>query len=375
MRVLNLMWGFNIGGIGKCFLMYDQLGQGVDNLEITTACINLKNIGFDLTPLYEIGAKIVDIENRGDFSWLAKCRDLIEQVKPDLIFTHGFNGPVIVKALKFRYKLAIPFVCSYHGEYHAPSQVRKLVEPLFNASMHYLYRHHAVGVVCVCEYSKRFLISCGVDPEKINTIHNGIELCVVPEKNKLLRNEFNIDDDSLVIGIASRIDPVKGLEFLLDAAAALIDEGKNIDLVLVGDGFSLNDLKSQAEALKIVDRVHFVGFQEDMAPWLAMFDIFALPSRAEYHSIGLLEAMRFQKAIVASDVGGNTESVRDEKEALVVPAADVDALRKALLRLIESVDLRSRLALAARQRFEKKFTIDITMKKLSDWLLSFDGKR
>jgi len=372
MQVLNLMWGFNIGGIGKCFLMYGQLGKEIYDLEISTVCINLKNIGFDLTPLYEIGAKIVDIEDRGDFSWLPKCRKLIEQIKPDLIFTHGFNGPVIVAALKFRYKLSLPFVCSYHGEYHAPSKSRKLVEPLFNASMHYLYRHNAKGVVCVCEHSKRFLVSCEIDPGKISTIHNGIAQCAIPEKNETLRNELGIDKNSLIIGIASRIDPVKGLDFLLDAAAVLIDEGQNIDIVLVGDGYSLNDLKDQARVLKIGNRVHFVGFQVDMSPWLAMFDIFALPSRAEYHSIGLLEAMRFQKAIVASDVGGNTESVRDEKEALIVPAADSKALQRALLRLIKSPDLRHHLALAARQRFEKKFTVDITMKKLSDWLLSFD---
>lgn len=374
MRVLNLMWGFNIGGIGKCFLMYDQLGQGVEGLEITTACINLKNVEFDLSPLHEIGAEIINIENRGDFSWLPKCHDLIDRIKPDLIFTHAFNGPVVVAALKFRYNLTLPFVCSYHGEYHAPSPARKLIAPLFNMSMHYLFRRHAAGVVCVCEYSNRFLVSRRVSADKICTVHNGLELSPAPNKQISLRRELNIADNSLIIGIASRIDPVKGLEFLLDAAAGLIADGAIIDIVMAGDGKYIDDLRAQADALKIADKVHFVGFQADMMPWLALFDIFALPSRAEYHSIGLLEAMRAQKAIVATDVGGNTESVRNDKEAIIVPAADSSALRTALQRLIESSDLRRKLALAARQRFEEKFTEDITKKKLSDWLLSFEKK-
>jgi glycosyltransferase involved in cell wall biosynthesis len=368
------MWGFNIGGIGKCFLMYDQLGQIDENLEIVTACINLKNIAFDLSPLHEINAEIIDIENRRDLSWLPKCHDLIKRVRPDLIFTHGFNGPVVVTALKWRYKLPLPFVCSYHGEYHAPSVSRKLVEPIFNKTMHHLFRHKADGVTCVCEHSKRFLIKCGIPPEKICTIHNGLQWSPVPEKQYSLRKKLDIADDSLIIGTASRIDPVKGLGFLLSAAASLLADGTECDIVLAGDGHSVKELKAQAEQLKIADRVHFVGFQDDMSPWLALFDIFALPSEAEYHSIGLLEAMRAQKAIVATDVGGNTESVRHEKEALIVPAADPDALYAALSRLIQSPDLRHTLAQAARQRFEEIFTEDITKKNLARWLLSFEKK-
>ena len=371
MRILNIMWGFNIGGIGKCFLMYDQLDQGNKKLEITTACINLKNVDFDLTPLFEIGAVIIDIKNRRDLSWLRKCKALIEQVKPDLIFTHGFNGPVVIAALTFFYKLTIPFVCSYHGEYHAPSQSRKLVEPLFNMSMHYLFRKHALGVLCVCEHSKRYLVSRNIPLEKVTAVHNGIEMHLAQSAPKLLREKLNIGCDSTIIGTASRIDPVKGLEFLLEAAAKLIADGENIDIVIAGDGNCVNALQDQSRTLKISDKVHFVGFQPDMGPWLELFDMFALPSRAEYHSIALLEAMRAQKVIVATDVGGNTESVRDGKEALIVPAADSFALYTAIRRLIKEPDLRIKLSLSARQRFEEKFTVETTKSKLAHWLLSF----
>lgn len=371
MHVLSLMWGFNTGGIGKCFLMYDQLDQDIECLKITTVCINLKNINFDLAPLHEIGAEIVDIENRGDLSWLRKCKTLIENIKPDLIFTHGFNGPIVVAALKFFYKISIPFVCSYHGEYYAPSRSRKLVEPFFNITMHYLFRKQAAGVLCVSEHSKKYLVSCNVSPEKITIVHNGIELYAVKDSKNLLREKLQISDSSMIIGTASRIDPVKGLKFLLDAAAKLLADGENIEIVIAGDGNYVNELQNQAERLVIKTKVHFVGFQPDIEPWLELFDIFALPSIAENHSIALLEAMRAQKVIVATDVGGNTESVRDAKEALIVPAAHSLALYTAIQRLIQSSDLRSQISLAARQRFEEKFTEDITKKKITHWLLSF----
>jgi glycosyltransferase involved in cell wall biosynthesis len=241
--------------------------------------------------------------------------------------------------------------------------------------MHYLFRHHASGVVCVCDHSKHFLISHGVPSEKISTVHNGLELLPVPESQTSLRRELNIPDDSIVIGIASRIDPIKGLKYLLDAVEGMISEGVNLDVVLAGDGNSVEALKAQSVNLGIAARVHFVGFQKDMTPWLTLFDVFALPSLGEYHSIGLLEAMRAQKAIVASSVGGNTESVRNGKEALIVPPADSAALRSALQKMIDSSDLRHSLALAARHRYEEKFTVETTKKKLSKWLLEFDVSR
>lgn len=365
------MWGFNLGGIGKCFITYDQLSHENKNLEVISACINLKNVDFDISPLLEIDAKIINIKNRGDISWLPQCHRLIQQIKPDLIFTHGFNGPVVVTALTFRYKLKIPFVCSYHGEYHAPSSSRKLLAPFFNKAMHYLYRSKASGIVCVCEFSRNFLISCGISAKKIRVIYNGLKLCPVPNKDFYLKSSLNISPDSLIIGTTSRLDPIKGLDFLLEAAADLIVSGENIDIILVGDGNISDELKIQAKRLMIDHRVHFIGFQTDISPWLSLYDIFALPSIAEYHSIGLLEAMRAQKAIVATDVGGNLESVSHEKEALIVPAGDSIALKSALLRLIKSQNLRSSLALSARQRFTDNFTVDETKKRLATWLLSY----
>jgi glycosyltransferase involved in cell wall biosynthesis len=214
-------------------------------------------------------------------------------------------------------------------------------------------------------------VSCGVPTEKISTVHNGIEMFPLPNQQNSLRSELNIDENSMIVGVASRIDPVKGLEFLLDAAAKLLADGEDIDVVIAGDGNHVNTLKEQAERLKLTDRVHFVGFQSNIQQWLELFDIFALPSRSENHSIALLEAMRAQKAIVATDVGGNTESVRDDKEALIVPAADALALYTAIRRLIYSPDLRNKLSLGARQRFEERFTEETTKSKLTHWLLSF----
>jgi glycosyltransferase involved in cell wall biosynthesis len=81
--------------------------------------------------------------------------------------------------------------------------------------------------------------------------------------------------------------------------------------------------------------------------------------------------MRAHKAIIVTDVGGNTESVRHESEALVVPAAKNIELEVAIARMLEDRTLRERLSEAAYLTFLNEFTEDITVKKTALWLSQF----
>ena len=124
----------------------------------------------------------------------------------------------------------------------------------------------------------------------------------------MLFRSWGVQPDDLVIGTVSRLDPVKGLEYLLEAVAIARKSEAQVRVVLVGDGGLRDALEAQVLKLGLKDVVSFAGYRDDIPDCLAAFDIFALPSLAEYHSIGLLEAMRAGLAIIATDVGGNTES-------------------------------------------------------------------
>ena len=369
MRILNLMWGFNLGGIGKCFLTYAKLGETDPRLEIKTVCINLQNIQFDLSPLYEIGAETIDIRNRRDISWIWKLRKLLKSYKPDAVFTHGFNGPVLILVERLLGDRT-PLLCSYHSEYQAPTRSRKLLEPVFNRSMHLIYRTIATGVFTVCEPASRFLQTCGVPEKKLSCIHNGLPE-QTPSGGSIERP--GICDNKLVLGIASRLDPIKGIEDLLDAISLLRD--LPVHLLILGSGPSEEGLQKKTAELSLQDRVSFLGYQSNIPGWLKVFDIFVLPSHSENHSLGLLEAMRAGLPIVATDVGGNGESVRDRQEALLVPPREPEALAKAIRELASDPELRARLGQNARKRFLAEFTEARMCRNLADWLLRFDRKQ
>ena len=369
MRILSLTWGFTLGGIGKCLLAYDRLNE-LSDVEIHTACITLNNNNSDLKPLHKINATIFYIKSRKDFSWMEKAIKLISKFKPDVLFVHGFNGPIVARALQIKLKRKIPFVCSYHGFYHAPSLSRIPLAPVFNKAAEYVYSHHATAVVAVAQYCKNQLVFRGVPEHKITVIHNGLP--ARQQAGKLVtRADAGLVDSNFVIGIASRLDPVKGLEYLMDAFAKIVLAYPMARLLLVGDGPCEKNLRKQSIKLGVADKVIFVGYQDNVDNWLDLFDVFALPSLAESHSIALLEGMRAGKAIVATDVGGNTESVVHEKHGLVVPPADDDALENAIIRLIENSDLRKSLGRSAQQRFKAEFTEDKMLVKMAIWLKRF----
>lgn len=358
MRVLNLIWGFTLGaGIDKCFLTYARLGDVDKSVEVKSVCINVLNRNSHIEPLLDMGVEMIDIKSPRDFSWISKLGKCINEYKPDVLFTHGFNGAIMALTERVLKGIKVKTVLTYHGSYHAPTKVKKILEPIYNGLTHWIYKNFANITISVAEYSRQFLISKGVPALKVVTVHNGIKDIPTPKP-------FEMRHDVVNIITASRIDKVKGLSYMMEAVEILKQRGLKFHYYMIGEGPELNEMKHICKEKKLEDMVSFEGFQSNVPEWLAATDIFVLPSLYEYHSIAVLEAMRAGKAIVATTVGGNGESITDMEQGLMVPAADSKAFADALERIIRDADLRKRLSENARKRFEEEFTEDAMKRNL-----------
>ena len=358
-----------MGGVGKYAQLIDHVHRYAP-IKMTSLCILGKNWWHDAEGLKTIAAKKIYITSRFDFSWIGKVAREIDQLSPDLIMTHGFNGHFVVLATRLLAQRKPGLICSYHGSYHAITFHRKVLEKWFDAFTEVYIRYIVLSCVAVAGYTKKYLIKKGVSHSKIHVIHNGIRdnqpAAIIGQQ---LRREWEIADNEILVGAASRLDPVKGLEFLIEAFAKLSKKWANLKLVIIGTGTSEGKLQLMVKSFGLSNKVIFTGFREDVSACLSAIDIFALPSLAEYHSIALLEAMRAAKVIVATDVGGNTESVRNFKEGLIVPAADVERLVHAIDRIVIDRLLAKNLGEAARERFKKTFTEEIMVRQTAQWLV------
>lgn len=362
MKVLNLIWGFTLGaGIDKCFLTYARLGEVDKDVDVISVCINLQNLNSHIEPLLEIGTEFINIKSRRDFSWIWKLKKRIDKENPDVIFTHGFNGAIMMLLERVFMRMRVSVVCSYHGAYHAPTKLKKLMEPLYNSLPIWIYKRIAKRVICVENRSRYYLCSKGVDSDKVVTVHNGI--MDIPVQSPVNLSTY-IDESVPTLLTASRITEVKGLPYLLHALKILKDKGLKFHYFMIGEGPDLHKLKVQCHSMGLDSVITFMGYQSNVAEWLAACDIFVLPSLYEYHSIAVLEAMRSGKAIVATTVGGNTESITNGVEGLMVPPADSGALAAAIEKLLVDIDARVQFGFAARRRFEKEFTEIVMMRNL-----------
>lgn len=374
LTILSLHWGFSLGGVGKYATLIESVGSH-ESVQIKSICIIGYDWQTDESNLKQIDVEKIFIKSRFDLSWISHVSSYIEQYNPDLLMTHGFNGHFVALVARVSNQIKIPVVCSYHGLYHATTFTRQFFGVLFNKVTELFLRNIATGVVCVADYSKNYLSTKGVNPEKLTVIHNGINDKMPDESKRMaLRKEWAVKDNELLLGVASRLDPVKGIVFLIEALGKVQKFNPYIKLVIIGTGTLDQQLRKQVEQLNLKNNVIFTGYRTDINQCLGAIDIFMLPSLSENHSIAILEAMRARKAIIATDVGGNTESVRDNKEALIVLPNDSACLAEAIKKLITNKALRDKLANKARDRFLQEFTVETMVRKTADWLIACGKK-
>jgi glycosyltransferase involved in cell wall biosynthesis len=190
----------------------------------------------------------------------------------------------------------------------------------------------------------------------LSVIHSGVDLnrfkLNAAETNHK-RKELSIPPDSLVVGYVGWLIPIKGVTYLVDAMAEVIQRHPNSLLVLVGKGDEKAEeeikLKEQVENLGLVDNVRFLGWRPDVNEIMGFFNIFVLPSLNEGMGRVLVEAMAAGLPIVASRVGGIPDLVKDGENGLLVPPANASALAKAISDLLTDKKKQKRMAEAGKK--------------------------
>jgi len=168
---------------------------------------------------------------------------------------------------------------------------------------------------------------------------------VTPEQLVELRARHGIPDDALVVGVASRLYAPKGHRVLLEAFAQVARRLAAAWLLVVGDGPERPSLEDRAHALGIGRNVTFVGFQPDVAPYLRLCRVTAVPStHPEPFGLVAVESLAAGVPVVASRAGGLPEVITDGVAGLLVRPGDADDLAAALLRVLGDPETQTRLA-------------------------------
>jgi len=193
---------------------------------------------------------------------------------------------------------------------------------------------------------------------KLVVIPNGIDPGRYPAPRPADLSGEGIPPERRLAAYVGRLDPQKGLVWLLDGASLWLDRAADCSLVLVGSGPQRADLERIAARAGISDRVHFLGFRDDVAAILARSDLLVLPSRWEGMPNVVLEAMASGLPVVATDVEGVAELLGPGAAAQTVSYGATEALADKIIQLLGDCELAGRLGRENRYRAESHFGID-----------------
>jgi glycosyltransferase involved in cell wall biosynthesis len=203
------------------------------------------------------------------------------------------------------------------------------------------------------------LLGVGIDASCIARIPNGVALGNGRPgvETAEARRSLGLAPDAPVAIYVGRLVPDKGVAWLLEAWSDVVRDHPAAQLLIAGDGPDGERLRGIVDRLGLGPRVSFLGHRADVDALLGMADVLVLPSRSEGMSNALLEGMAHGLAVVASDVPGNREVVEHERDGLLVPYDDRDALAGALQGLLADGLRCRRLGREAARKAASTFSI------------------
>ena len=299
-----------------------------------------------------------------DFLAVFKLRKFLRENPVKLIHVHTAKAHSIALLVKLKFRDVKLFV-SRRVDFH--------INRNYFSKLKYFSEKNDLFLT-VSRRITEVLIEDGIDPEKIVTIHSGIDLSKFKKKlsTSHLRKEFEIDPKSILIGNVAALVDHKDQETLLRSIAA-IQTDIMFRIFILGEGELESKLKKLARSLEIEDKVTFTGFRNDVTAFLNLFHIFTLTSKEEGLGTAVLDAMACGLPVIATRGGGIVEMLTDKKGALLADVKDFSALAVHFKTLIESENTRSEYG-AFNLEYVKRFSIDETIRKTTQAYYSHLGK-
>ena len=325
-KAVNVISDTNIGGAGKCILTFLKY-YSKDKIDLTIVIPS----GSLLKPEIEkLGGKYIEIDGIADksldFKAVGKFLEIFKKIKPDIIHCHAAMSARIAGKLFGKAKI----IYTRHSVFEPSPVISKGIGKMVNG---FVNNFTADKIIAVAEAAKDNIVKTGVDAKKITVIQNGVEpLSVMSfEEKEKIRQGYGLTNDDFVIGIAARLNEVKGHIYILEALKMLIEDGINAKLIIAGTGDYEEKIREKIKELSLENDVVMAGFVKDVSGLMNIFDVSVNASfGTEATSLALLEGMSLGVPAVVSDFGGNPGVIFEGENGYLFPTKDSETMYKKL---------------------------------------------
>ena len=355
-KVFHVLTDRNIGGAGRWLLNYLRYyDRGRFEVSVVLPADSLL-----CEAVRELGVPVLAMPEMEDKSYDPKAvrplTAVFRKEKPDIVHTHAS-----MTARMAAKRAGVPKIfCTKHCMEGTPGAFpKRLVRRAVN-------RRFSDTIIAVSKAVRRSMIEGGTSPRQIVTVPNGIEdipILTAAERTETLA-AFGGKPGEYAVGIAARLEEVKGHGTLLRAAAQVLEKRQDVRFYIIGTGSLREELEKQAAELGIAGQVAFTGFLRDVERMEAALDIAVITSRQEALCLSIIESMWAGVPAVGTDSGGVSEVIRQGETGYLVPVGDSGALAERLLELLADDAKRREMGTAAREYVRKHFAADKMTKRI-----------
>lgn len=360
-KAVNVISDTNIGGAGKCVLTFLKY-YSRDKIDLT---IVIPKNSLLKSEIQKLNGKFIETDGLADksldFGCIKELKKIFTDIKPDIIHCHAAMSARIAARLYGKGKI----IYTRHSVFEPSPIISKGLGKIINGFVNNIT---ADKIIAVADAAKENIIKTGVNPQKIVVIQNGVEpLCELSSsEKKRVRSEYNLNDNDFVLGIAARLNEVKGHIYILEALKKLIDDGTNAKLIIAGTGDYEQEIRKKISELSLGNNVIMAGFVNDVTKIMNILDVNVNASfGTEATSLALLEGMSLGLPAVVSDFGGNPKVISDGVNGYVFPAKNSEAMFEKL-KLLTNAENFKNIKNNCKAIFEKRFRAEIMTEKIEN---------
>lgn len=278
---------------------------------------------------------------------------LFKNIKPRIVHSHSSKAGILGRLAAFAARVPI-IIHSVHGFSFSPAQpfLKRNFYLFFEKICRPLTSHFIFVAASDIEYARTHKLLA----DNYSLIRSGFPLQKFLGRSTdvpTLREKYQLRNNSLVCGIIAPFKPQKGLFHLLDIAARVIRQNPAVVFFIAGDGEQRRALEDELQRRGISRNFRMPGFLLDLENVMDCFDIGVSTALWEGLPQSLVQLRLKKKAVVASDIPGNREVIRDGKNGFLLPVDDHENFAAAILKLAADRDLRNRLGAYADEDFSE----------------------
>ena len=359
MKVIHLISGGDSGGAKThVHMLLQNLSRTID---ITMVCFMEGPFAQEAR---ELGIHTIVLPGHNLLHTFHTLKKMVLEDGYQIIHCHGARGNMMGALL--RKATGLPVVTTVHSDYRLDYLGRPFSRITYGTINTIALRllDYRIGV---SDAMTDLLISRKFDPDKLFTIYNGLDF--TPRTPAMTREEYwksvglKADENSVVVGIAARLNPVKDIATLVRGFALAHETCPNLRLLIAGDGEQMDMLKNLARELGVEEHVCFAGWVSDTDSFYNALDVNTLTSLSETFPYSLTEGARAGLPTVASRVGGVPYLIEHGVHGFLFEAGDAKALAHHLTALAQDPELRRHMGQRLYQRAKQDYSLESTLQR------------